>query len=135
MSYEPIVWKDGDLVTSAKLNKIEQGIAGNIMIVEATFVEDPNDYYHKYFETDKTATEIKTAFLNGTTIILHIIENERTLTYGVGEAYYLMAGYMKPIPAQNTEERFYFPSMDNGGSVYFSTISENDKLQFSVYID
>ena len=29
MSYEPTNWKDGDLVTSAKLNKIEQGIAGN----------------------------------------------------------------------------------------------------------
>lgn len=27
MSYEPTVWKDGDLVTSAKLNKMEQGIA------------------------------------------------------------------------------------------------------------
>ena len=26
MSYEPNVWKDGDLVTSAKLNKMEQGI-------------------------------------------------------------------------------------------------------------
>ena len=26
MSYEPTTWKDGDLVTSAKLNKMEQGI-------------------------------------------------------------------------------------------------------------
>lgn len=35
MSYEPTNWKDGDLVTSAKLNKIEQGIAagGGILIV------------------------------------------------------------------------------------------------------
>lgn len=27
MNYEPTNWKDGDLVTSTKLNKIEQGIA------------------------------------------------------------------------------------------------------------
>lgn len=27
MSYEPTNWKDGDLVTSAKLNKLEQGVA------------------------------------------------------------------------------------------------------------
>ena len=27
MAYEPTVWKSGDVVTSAKLNKIEQGIA------------------------------------------------------------------------------------------------------------
>lgn len=37
MSYEPTVWKDGDLVTSAKLNKLEQGVAncGGILIVHA----------------------------------------------------------------------------------------------------
>ncbi len=29
MSYEPTFWKDGDTVTSAKLNKIEQGIASS----------------------------------------------------------------------------------------------------------
>jgi hypothetical protein len=28
MSYEPTVWKSGDIVTSAKLNKLEQGVAG-----------------------------------------------------------------------------------------------------------
>lgn len=35
MSYTPTQWKDGDLVTSAKLNKMEQGIAagGGILIV------------------------------------------------------------------------------------------------------
>lgn len=27
MSYEPTTWKDGDLVTSEKLNKLEQGVA------------------------------------------------------------------------------------------------------------
>lgn len=40
MSYEPTIWKDGDLVTSAKLNKIEQGIAeggnGGILIAHLT---------------------------------------------------------------------------------------------------
>ena len=40
MSYEPTVWKAGDTVTSAKLNKMEQGIAssssnsGGVLIVE-----------------------------------------------------------------------------------------------------
>ena len=29
MSYEPTVWKSGDVITSAKLNKIENGIASN----------------------------------------------------------------------------------------------------------
>lgn len=35
MSYEPTNWKSGDTVTSAKLNKMEQGIAnaGGVLIV------------------------------------------------------------------------------------------------------
>lgn len=40
MAYEPTVWKSGDVVTSAKLNKMEQGIAagggGNVLVAHAT---------------------------------------------------------------------------------------------------
>ena len=32
MAYEPTNWQAGDVVTSAKLNKIEQGIAGHNMV-------------------------------------------------------------------------------------------------------
>lgn len=35
MAYEPTNWKSGDVVTSAKLNKLEQAVAsGGVMIVE-----------------------------------------------------------------------------------------------------
>ena len=35
MSYEPTNWKSGDVVTSAKLNKLEQGVAssGGVLVV------------------------------------------------------------------------------------------------------
>lgn len=38
MSYEPTNWKSGDVVTSAKLNKLEQGVAdaGGVMLVVNT---------------------------------------------------------------------------------------------------
>lgn len=26
MSYEPTVWKDGDVITAEKMNKLEQGV-------------------------------------------------------------------------------------------------------------
>lgn len=37
MSYTPTNWKSGDVVTSAKLNKLEQGVAGagDVTIVHA----------------------------------------------------------------------------------------------------
>jgi hypothetical protein len=33
MAYEPTNWKAGDVVTAAKLNKMEQGIANAVLIV------------------------------------------------------------------------------------------------------
>lgn len=36
MAYEPTNWKSGDVVTAAKLNKIEQGIYGSVFIVHLT---------------------------------------------------------------------------------------------------
>lgn len=47
MAYEPTQWQAGDTITSAKLNKLEQGVSdssnnGGVFIVEitATEVED-----------------------------------------------------------------------------------------------
>jgi len=40
MAYEPTNWKAGDIVTSAKLNKIEQGIATGGKIVIADLNQD-----------------------------------------------------------------------------------------------
>lgn len=54
MAYEPTSWKAGDIVTSAKLNKMEQGIAGaGALIVHV----DEND------TLDKTWQEIHDAVL------------------------------------------------------------------------
>lgn len=39
MSYTPTQWKAGDTVTSAKLNKMEQGIAGGANILIAHIIE------------------------------------------------------------------------------------------------
>ena len=36
MSYEPTNWKAGDVVTSAKLNKLEQGVANGVLVVGCT---------------------------------------------------------------------------------------------------
>lgn len=74
MSYTPTTWKAGDIVTSAKLNKIEQGIStatanGNILIVNAIY--DDEDIS----TLDKTWKEIYNAMLVGSVII---IENTST---------------------------------------------------------
>ena len=56
MSYEPTNWKDGDLVTSAKLNKLEQGVANsNRDMVMMTVEENDNT---GIFTVNKTWQEI-----------------------------------------------------------------------------
>lgn len=41
MTYEPTTWKSGDVVTSAKLNKLENGVAaaGGMFVMHETVVE------------------------------------------------------------------------------------------------
>ena len=55
MAYEPTQWKTGDVVTSAKLNKLENAVAngGEILVINVQ-----ND------TLDKTYQEIEDAFVN-----------------------------------------------------------------------
>lgn len=46
MAYEPTVWQAGDTITSARLNKLEQGVAeggGGVLVVEATVTETEDE--------------------------------------------------------------------------------------------
>lgn len=52
MSYEPTNWKAGDTVTSAKLNKIEQGIKNSVLVANMTL--DKSGIAH----LDKTWQEV-----------------------------------------------------------------------------
>lgn len=57
MSYTPTEWKSGDTVTSAKLNKIEQGIAAGGGILIAHIIDNGNNPQ----TLDKTWQEIHDA--------------------------------------------------------------------------
>lgn len=58
MSYEPTEWKKGDVVTAAKLNKLETGVAGagGALVVEMN---------QETAALNKTAGEILAALRNG----------------------------------------------------------------------
>lgn len=70
MSYEPTNWKDGDLVTSAKLNKLEQGVAAGGGI---TFVE--MDSKSNTYTLNKTWQEIYDAAKSGVVYLKIIRES------------------------------------------------------------
>lgn len=56
MAYEKNTWATGDVVTSAKLNHMEDGIAGGYLIITAT-----DDTEAMTVTLDKTWNEIKAA--------------------------------------------------------------------------
>lgn len=60
MSYTPNVWANGDVVTSEKLNAMEQGIAAAGALVVNTDAQGA---------WDKTAGEIFTAFQSGGVVV------------------------------------------------------------------
>lgn len=71
MSYTPTTWKSGDVVTSAKLNKMESGIeSATPYIVSMLWDEDTEKNY-----LDKTANEIITAMQAGVVIVKSIVDD------------------------------------------------------------
>lgn len=67
MSYEPTTWKAGDTVTSAKLNKIEQGIAnsgGSFIITASTLSDNPtlDKTWQEIYDAAEAHQDIKLIF-------------------------------------------------------------------------
>ena len=76
MAYEPTNWKTGDVVTSAKLNKLEQGVAAGsgVLVLHSTYDESLDTYV-----LDKTAFEIYSASLEGKVVV--IAPNSETMLF------------------------------------------------------
>ena len=69
MAYTPTVWASGDTIDATKLNKIEQGIAENVLIVECSSTT-PRTLDHTFAEiynalNSGTPVFIKVGFQNG----------------------------------------------------------------------
>ena len=141
MSYEPTIWQAGDTVTSAKLNKIEQALSNNVLIVDTTFVLTEQQY-NVHFETNITAEEIRTAFCNGKNVLIHFVSNDTAENYSVyGELYLQMIGWTSAYTRNEDEydEQFIFDSNNVGPGFSLLQITEifieNGKLCFPVYVD
>lgn len=106
MSYKPTVWRDGDLVTASKLNKMEQGVAGagNILIVH----EGINGL-------DKTYAEIRDALANGTFVILLTVSTQPFENVSMD---FIITAYFEGVISDK-----YVVITTNG--IYYKTSDEN----------
>lgn len=62
MSYEPTNWKNGDIITADKLNHIEDGIAGGVLMVSGFSYDNEENIVGT---ADKTWQEIHDALAAG----------------------------------------------------------------------
>lgn len=87
MSYDPTNWKAGDVISSQKLNKLEQGVAdagggGGALAVHIQKEVISEDETH--YTADKTAGEIKAALESG-----QVVSFPHTLTGDEETQYYV----------------------------------------------
>lgn len=69
MSYTPTEWKSGDTVTSAKLNKMEQGIASGSSVVMPIYTTSDMET----FTCNMTFAEIASAITDGKFVVARIM--------------------------------------------------------------
>ena len=95
MSYEPTNWKSGDVITSTKLNKIENGIqaaaGGGALIVHATTVGVTTTL-------DKTYSEIHDALLANIVLIAEQPDGNMAQSSMITRAYEVDGVYSVESP-------------------------------------
>ena len=78
MSYTPTEWKSGDVVTSAKLNKLEQGVAdaGGGLIVNVSLTYDETSDSVVVSNVEETIDEILAAIAEGQSVEMHVARSD-----------------------------------------------------------
>ena len=140
MSYEPTTWKAGDTVTSAKLNKMEWGIANNNNVIIETCEYDANELK---FQSIRTIDEIIELCMNGKQVIF-CFPAQDSWTWQTTEYYPIIAfrydiddeeGNEYGICIANSATNMC-PSFGFSSGSYISNIttdSDTNLIQFDVY--
>lgn len=90
MAYEKQAWQTGDIVTAAKLNHMEDGIASSIMMVPTTIVEGESELT---ITLGKTWQEIYDAMSAGKCVLISAEETQSEEEFSISYLLPLTAGY------------------------------------------
>lgn len=120
MSYTPTNWKAGDIVTSAKLNKIEQGVAASGELVMPTYTT--SDW--ETFTCNMTFSEIASAIADHKCIACAIVNNN-----GPDWIFYAYEVYDEGIRFKDVD----ISRQETADMLILSLISHtaNDEIQYS----
>ena len=108
--YEPTTWRTGDVVTSAKLNKLEKGVEDSGLVVHMTITQEGGTMT---VTLDKTYRQIKDAIESG---IMPVLLNSGA-TEGINSLanviYYGINGDGKYFLTVTGETNFYADAEDD----------------------
>lgn len=116
MSYEKNTWKTGDVITSTKLNHMEDGIAnaGDILVIGGFNFEMGKTSYQFFGMADKTWQEIDNALVAGV----------RCVVVGSG-----MGGHIQLTVSGtrcDNENYIFYISDGQNDPIFFTTTSADD---------
>ncbi len=74
MTYTPTNWKRGDIVTSEKLNNIENGVALANVFPVVTFTGTGSDPFNPTYECELTYAELHELGMTSRTVIVHEVD-------------------------------------------------------------
>lgn len=114
MTYTKTVWNSGDIVTSTKLNKIENQLES--LSNNGAFIINSDTSEGAYGRLDKTFAEIKAAFESGLTCLIKVTVSDSQYD---GEAFYSILNMSRTSSStattyalQTLNERWYTGSLD-----------------------
>jgi len=125
-NYTPTNWKNGDVITSDKLNNIENGISNNfdcddVFVSNVIFLHTSTEDEVTFTNVSMTASEIEEARDGGNFICLNVIDGLRGMEESAfshsneNGAYF----YSYLIPNPNNFATFYIVHDDGSVSLYF----------------
>ena len=99
MAYTPTVWKDGDVVTSARLNKIENAIEAiaETNLLTPLIVEIQEDSETGVKTLNMTWQQIYDAFMSGRKVLGALIDDSVSIYRSVSEIGFSGKGYSVTI--------------------------------------
>lgn len=160
MSYTPTTWTSGDIVTSAKLNKIENGIVeasstGGCEVIQGTYVNNYNNDsgsgggtvvkstvkstsstssvldYSEYIEWPISYEALYNKIMSGTIVLLAV--NMSNGNYSMS-----MCGLVVSAQVLTSENSYYFNIYLHGGSNTISNVdsdfSSNDNIVLMINV-
>lgn len=122
MAYEPTQWRSGDTITSERLNKMEQGIAGSgdVYVLHTTQTVTPAENEGELPTYTYSSVELREDGLPMWLIVDNVVDANNTTFAGVasldsyGNEYFTYSNGLK-VNRSTGEVGSDLPSFDGGG--------------------